>query len=136
MTDRRWIALFAALVALVTGWNLTTYTVPQWQQAIVLQLGEPVRTVQKPGLYFKLPMVQNVVYFDKRLLAYDAAPREVLTKDKQQLVVDNFSRWRIVDPLLAPTSPVHLYEPRSWGPAEAEALAPAGWHEPGPPQCV
>ena len=99
MTDRRWIALLVVLGALVTGWNLVTYTVPQWQQAIVLQLGEPVRTVQEPGLYLKLPMIQNVVYFDRRLLAYDAAPREVLTKDKQQLVVDNFSRWRIVDPL-------------------------------------
>ena len=99
MTDRRWIAILVVLAALVLGWNLTTYTVPQWQQAIVLQLGEPVRTVQEPGLYFKLPMIQNVVYFDKRLLAYDASPREVLTKDKQQLVVDNFSRWRIVDPL-------------------------------------
>ena len=43
--------------------------------------------------------------------------------------------WRIVDPLLGPSSPVHLYEPRSWGPIEAEALAPDGWHEPGPPQC-
>jgi len=58
-----------------------------------------VRTVQEPGLYFKLPLIQNVLYFDKRLLAYDASPREVLTKDKQQLVVDNFSRWRIRDPL-------------------------------------
>ena len=99
MTDRRWIAFLVLLATVATGWNLVTYTVPQWQQAIVLQLGEPVRTVQEPGLYLKLPMIQNVVYFDKRLLAYDASPREVLTKDKQQLVVDNFSRWRIVDPL-------------------------------------
>lgn len=99
MTDRRWIAVLVLLATVATGWNLVTYTVPQWQQAIVLQLGEPVRTVQEPGLYLKLPMIQNVVYFDKRLLAYDASPREVLTKDKQQLVVDNFSRWRIVDPL-------------------------------------
>ena len=99
MTDRRWIAVLVLLATVAMGWNLVTYTVPQWQQAIVLQLGEPVRTVQEPGLYLKLPMIQNVVYFDKRLLAYDASPREVLTKDKQQLVVDNFSRWRIVDPL-------------------------------------
>ena len=97
--DRRWIPILALGVALVAGWNLVAYTVPQWQQAIVVQLGEPVRTVQAPGLYFKLPLIQNVLYFDKRLLAYDAAPREVLTKDKQQLVVDNFSRWRIRDPL-------------------------------------
>ena len=97
--DRRWIPILVLAVALVAGWNLVVYTVPQWEQAIVVQLGEPVRTVQEPGLYFKLPLVQNVLYFDKRLLAYDAAPKEILTKDKQQLVVDNFSRWRIRDPL-------------------------------------
>lgn len=97
--DRRWIPILVLGAALVAGWNLVVYTVPQWEQAIVVQLGEPVRTVQEPGLYFKLPLVQNVLYFDKRLLAYDAAPKEILTKDKQQLVVDNFSRWRIRDPL-------------------------------------
>ena len=97
--DRRWIPILVLAAVLVVGWNLVVYTVPQWEQAIVVQLGEPVRTVQEPGLYFKLPLVQNVLYFDKRLLAYDAAPKEILTKDKQQLVVDNFSRWRIRDPL-------------------------------------
>ena len=97
--DRRWILILVLGAVLVAGWNLAVYTVPQWEQAIVVQLGEPVRTVQEPGLYFKLPFVQNVLYFDKRLLAYDAAPKEILTKDKQQLVVDNFSRWRIRDPL-------------------------------------
>ena len=99
MMDRRWIPILVLGAVLVAGWNLVVYTVPQWEQAIVVQLGEPVRTVQEPGLYFKLPLVQNVLYFDKRLLAYDAAPKEILTKDKQQLVVDNFSRWRIRDPL-------------------------------------
>jgi membrane protease subunit HflC len=97
--DRRWIPILALAAVLVAGWSLAAYTVPQWEQAIVVQLGEPVRTVQEPGLYFKLPVIQNVLYFDKRLLAYDAAPKELLTKDKQQLVVDNFSRWRIRDPL-------------------------------------
>ncbi|MBI1814661.1 MAG: protease modulator HflC [Deltaproteobacteria bacterium] len=97
--DRRWIPILLLLAAVVGGWNLVAYTVPQWEQAIVVQLGEPVRTVQEPGLYFKLPLIQNVLYFDRRLLAYDSAPKEVLTKDKQQLLVDNFSRWRIRDPL-------------------------------------
>jgi len=97
--DRRWIPILLLFAVLVGGWNLVAYTVPQWEQAIVVQLGEPVRTVQEPGLYFKLPLIQNVLYFDKRLLAYDASPREILTKDKQQLMIDNFSRWRIRDPL-------------------------------------
>src|SRR5512147_2025897 len=97
--DRRWIPILVLGAVLVAGWNLAVYTVPQWQQAIVVQLGEPVRTVQEPGLYFKLPLIQDVLYFDNLLLAYDAAPKGILTKDKQQLVVDNFSRWRIRDPL-------------------------------------
>jgi membrane protease subunit HflC len=88
------------LAALFVGaWNLAAYSVPQWMQAIVVQLGEPVRTVREPGLYWKIPLIQNVLYFDQRLLEYDASPRELLTKDKQQLVVDNYSRWRIRDPL-------------------------------------
>ena len=97
--DRRWISILVALGLLVGVWNLATYRVPQWMQAIVVQLGEPVRTVQEPGFYFKIPFIQNVLYFDKRLLDYDASPRELLTKDKQQLVVDNYSRWRVRDPL-------------------------------------
>src|SRR5512147_2028409 len=111
--DRRWIPILVLGAVLVAGWNLAVYTVPQWQQAIVVQLGEPVRTVQERGLYFKMPLVQNVLYFDKRLLAYDAAPKEVLTKDKQQLVVDNFSRSGI------------RYPPRFYLPVRNEAGAPS-----------
>jgi len=99
MMGRRWIAILATLGLFFAGWNLCAYKVPQWMQAIVVQLGEPVRTVQEPGLYFKAPFIQSVLYFDKRLLDYDAAPKELLTKDKQQLVVDNFCRWRIRDAL-------------------------------------
>jgi membrane protease subunit HflC len=97
--DRRWLVLLGILVVFVAVWNLALFTVPQWMQAVVVQLGEPVWTVREPGLYGKLPLVQEVLYFDRRLLDYDAAPKEILTKDKQQLVVDNYSRWRIIDPL-------------------------------------
>jgi membrane protease subunit HflC len=97
--DRRWVATVGVLAALVAAWNLALFSVPQWMQAIVVQLGEPVRTLKEPGLYAKLPFIQNVLYFDKRLLDYDASPKELLTKDKQQLVVDNYVRWRIRDPL-------------------------------------
>ena len=88
----------AVLIAVLV-WNAAFYRVDQWTQALVIQLGDPVRTVQEPGLYLKIPFIQNVEYFDKRLLLYDAQPKELLTRDKQQLVVDNFARWRIVDPL-------------------------------------
>jgi membrane protease subunit HflC len=71
----------------------------EWQQGIVLQFGRPVRSILEPGLNFKIPFVQNIIYFEKRLLEYDASARELITIDKQQLVVDNYSRWRIVDPL-------------------------------------
>jgi membrane protease subunit HflC len=97
--DRRWFPIIAIFALVIAAWSFATYRVPQYVQAIVLQLGDPVRTVQEPGLYWKIPFIQNVTFFDKRLLYYDASPRELLTKDKQQLVVDNYSRWRISDPL-------------------------------------
>jgi membrane protease subunit HflC len=97
--DRRVLALLGAVALLLVAWNLALFTVPQWKQAMVVQLGDPVRVVREPGLYWKLPFIQQVTYFDRRLLDYDASPKEILTVDKQQLVVDNFTRWRIVDPL-------------------------------------
>ncbi|MBY0280130.1 protease modulator HflC [Candidatus Binatia bacterium] len=97
--DRRWVAVVAVLVLLVAVWNTVFFTVPTWMQAVVLQLGEPVRTVREPGLYAKIPFIQTVMYFDRRLLEYDASPKELLTRDKQQLVVDNYTRWKIIDPL-------------------------------------
>jgi membrane protease subunit HflC len=97
--DRRWIIVGAIVGSVLAVWNLALFTVPAWMLAMVLQLGEPVRVVQEPGLYWKLPFVQNVVYFDRRLLDQDTSPKEILTRDKQQLVVDNYTRWRIVDPL-------------------------------------
>jgi membrane protease subunit HflC len=97
--DRRWLWLGGAIALLVAVWNLALFTVPQWMQAMVVQLGEPVRVVQEPGLYWKIPFIQQVTYFDRRLLDYDAASKDILTVDKQQLSVDNYSRWRIADPL-------------------------------------
>jgi membrane protease subunit HflC len=102
--NRVFASLAAALAVFLVVWNTACYRVDQWMQALVVQLGEPVRTVREPGLYFKIPFVQSVIYFDKRLLLYDAAPKELLTRDKQQLVVDNFARWRIVEPLAFYTS--------------------------------
>jgi len=88
------------IVALGLGLFQSVYIVDQTQRAIVLQLGKPVGDDKGPGLHFKIPFVQNVIYFDHRILEYDAPPAEILTKDKKNLVVDNYSRWRISDPLL------------------------------------
>jgi membrane protease subunit HflC len=92
------------LVIIVLGlivFFTTVFIVDERQQVVVLQLGKPVRTITEPGLYFKLPIpFQNAVTFDDRLLEYDVAPEEVLSKDKKTLIVDNYVRWRISDPLL------------------------------------
>ena len=75
------------------------FTVQQTQQAIVLQFGQAKRTVLEPGLYFKYPIIQNVLYFDKRLLDLDAPPKEIIAADQERLVVDAFAKFQIVDPL-------------------------------------
>lgn len=77
----------------------TAYVIPEWQQAIVTQFGQPIRTVRDPGLYFKLPMIHALTRFDKRVLATDAPGGEYLTLDKKRLLVDHISRWQIADPL-------------------------------------
>lgn len=86
------------IVAAVVGYS-SIFTVHQAEQALRLQLGRVVETVTEPGLHFKIPFVQNVVFFDKRVLEYDSPPKEVPTLDQKQLVVDAFARYRIVDPL-------------------------------------
>ena len=76
------------------------FTVYQTEKAIILQLGKPVGDFLGPGLHFKLPFIQNVLYFDARILNYDARTAEALTKDKKVIILDNYARWRIVDPLI------------------------------------
>ena len=79
----------------------TVFKVDVTEQVVILQFGKPVRTIQTPGLHWKLPTpIQNAVFFDRRLLEYDVQPAEVLSTDKKTLTVDNYVRWRIVDPLL------------------------------------
>jgi membrane protease subunit HflC len=97
--NRVFIVLGLALIAVSVFWRSLFFSVGEWQSAVVLQFGKPIRTVSEPGLNWRIPGVQNVIYFEKRLLEYDAAPKEVITKDKQQLSVDNFARWRITNPL-------------------------------------
>jgi membrane protease subunit HflC len=75
------------------------FTVQQAEQAIVLQFGAPLRVIDQPGLHFKIPFVQTVTYFDRRVLDYDAEAQEVPTLDQKQLIVDAFARYRILDPL-------------------------------------
>ena len=85
------------LLILLTG----IFTIDEKEQVVILQFGKPVRTIQTPGLHLKIPYpIQVLVVFDDRLLEYDSPPEEVLSRDKKTLIVDNYVRWRIVEPLL------------------------------------
>src|SRR5262245_65073334 len=70
------------------------------EQAIVLEFGKPVRIINEPGLFWKIPVVQTVEYYDKRILDLDTAPQEVTASDQKRIVVDAFARYRITNPLL------------------------------------
>ena len=91
--------IIIASVAVVFVLLNSIYIVYQPEQAIVLQFGEPMRVVQDAGLKFKVPFIQNVVFYDKRLLNLDPPAQEVVLNDKKRLDVDSFTRYRIVDPL-------------------------------------
>ena len=75
------------------------FIVKEVNQAIVLQFGDPKKIISKPGLNFKLPFIQNVVFLDKRILNLDAPPEEVIASDQKRLIVDAFARFQIIDPL-------------------------------------
>lgn len=91
-------ALLTGLLALLVLSSLTVFTVDQRQQAIVFQLGEIVSVKQQPGLYFKIPLLQNVRYFDTRLRTVDTSePERFITSEKKNVLVDSFVKWRIVD---------------------------------------
>ena len=96
---KKWLIIIGiVLVVLIIGGS-PFYVVDVTKTAIVIQLGKPVRTVIEPGLRFKVPFIQNVIYFDKRLLDYEATSQDVITQDKKTLLIDNFAKWRIKDPL-------------------------------------
>lgn len=92
------LLVFLGLLGVLASQSL--YTVHQTERAIVLQLGKPQQADVKPGLHVKLPFIQNVIKLDARILTYDSNPAEALTSDKKTIVLDNYARWRITDPLL------------------------------------
>jgi len=92
------ITVVVMIVALVLV-SQAVYTVDVTKQAILLQFGKHVRTVYQPGLHFKVPFIQKVTLFEKRILISDAFPGEYLDLDKKRLEVDHVTRWRVKDPL-------------------------------------
>lgn len=87
-----------AAVLIIVAFN-TFFVVEQREQALITQFGDPVRTVQEPGLAVKIPFFQTTTFFDKRILELDAPPEEVIASDRRRIVVDSFARYRIVNPL-------------------------------------
>jgi len=78
---------------------LSLFVVKEINQAIVLQFGDPKKVIVEPGLQFKIPFIQNVVFLDRRILNLDAPPEEVIASDQKRLIVDAYARFKIVDPL-------------------------------------
>ena len=89
------------LITVIIVLSMAAFTVDQRQYALVFQLGEVKDIVTEPGLRFKWPLIQNVRYFDKRILTMDAQePERFITSEKKNVLVDAFVKWRIVDPTL------------------------------------
>ena len=92
------LGVILAVVALILLSN-TLFTVDMTEQAMILQYGRHLRTITEPGLYAKIPFIQQVTIYEKRVLSSDVPPGEYLTLDKKRVVTDPISRWRIQDPL-------------------------------------
>lgn len=92
------------IISIVIAITLISYTslfqVSEVQNAVVIRLGKPKRMLMEPGLYAKIPFIDDVVYFDKRLQDYDAEPKGIIINEKKSIVIDNYAKWRILDPLL------------------------------------
>ena len=94
---KKFILPIIAVIAATAYFSI--FIVKEVNQAIVLQFGDPKKIISKPGLNFKLPFIQNVVFLDKRILNLDAPPEEVIASDQKRLIVDAFARFQIIDPL-------------------------------------
>jgi len=92
-----WVLLIGCLLLIIA--SRLFFSLSETEQAVITQLGRPVRLVQTPGLHVKVPFLQQLTVFERRLLDYDSAPAPVITRDKKNLVVDNYAKWFIQDPL-------------------------------------
>ncbi len=91
--------LLPIIIVLSATAFFSIFIVKEINQAIVLQFGDPKRIISTPGINFKIPFIQNVVFLDKRILNLDAPPEEVIASDQKRLIVDAFARFQIIDPL-------------------------------------
>jgi membrane protease subunit HflC len=93
------VLIVLALIVLIIGYS-SLFTVYQTRQALVVRLGNPLRIETKPGLHFKMPLVDSVIYVDKRILDLENSAQEILASDSKPLIVDAFARYKVRDPLL------------------------------------
>lgn len=98
------IIILISIAAVLICLNASLYVVDVRVQAVVTQFGKPVRTVSKPGLYAKTPFIQEIRYFDKRLLEWNGEASDILTRDKENIGVGTWARWKISDSLKFYTS--------------------------------
>ena len=92
----KYLVSFIVLLVILA---LSTFTVDQREAALVFRLGEIVAVKQDPGIYFKAPLIDNVRYYDKRILTYDSpSPDRFITSEKKNVLVDSYIKWRIIDP--------------------------------------
>jgi membrane protease subunit HflC len=88
-----------AIIAISGVFYLGTYIVDKTQYAIEIRLGDAIDTITKPGLQFKIPFITRIFYVENRIQDFDADPGSVFTKDKKEMIVDTYSKWRVEDPL-------------------------------------
>jgi len=93
------ITIIGILFIAVIFVNMFVFILDQTEYALILRFGEFERSILKPGLYFRIPGIHTVRIFDNRVLDYDSPPTEVVTQDKKTVVIDNFAKWKITDPL-------------------------------------
>jgi membrane protease subunit HflC len=96
---KRFVILLSFIVVLTVLAYNSLFFVEQRVQTLILQFGEPIRVIKEPGLNFKIPLAQNIVKFDKRILLFDNSAEEIIAADKKRLIVDAFVRYKIIDPL-------------------------------------
>jgi HflC protein len=104
MQNMKTVGILVVVLIVLVGAGSVIYTVSETQQVVITQFGDYKREVKEAGLHFKMPIIEQVNYYEKRLLEWDGKAEQVPTLNKEYIWVDCFARWRIDDPLLFRTS--------------------------------
>ncbi|HYA38782.1 MAG TPA: SPFH domain-containing protein, partial [Candidatus Methylomirabilis sp.] len=99
MNHSKLFALLGIILLVVITIHSSFYTVDEREKAIIVRFGQVLRYDDKPGLHWKTPFLDEVRYFDSRILTLNAEPQPFLTQEKKYVLVDSFAKWRVIDPL-------------------------------------